>query len=299
MKVVRWFSEGIYPLDVLERGGGLSLPFTDDDGRASDRVLVTGISGAGKSTLLEMIGRLGRALWQALTEGKIDKQPPKSCALVLQGLMERPLLVVSAKDEAFWDKVVHARQAELAVGWVAGAPRGFDTPDIEALARRVREAPDSVPNMLLLTEDEQRNLPDAAHLAEAFWALHARAPQRSAALMEQTALLLSGKKITLSDTEMRVRLARGGEHPLGKLSSGERRIIALLLAVAERLHPGGVLLIDEPEAHLHPSQTLGFLTTLEQIVLPDDGQMILTSHTPEVWRRYDSLGVNLVLEDQA
>jgi hypothetical protein len=41
---------------------------------------------------------------------------------------------------------------------------------------------------------------------------------------------------------------------------------------------------------------LGVLTTLERMALPEGGQMLLTSHAPEVWRRYAGLGVRVTLE---
>ena len=47
----------------------------------------------------------------------------------------------------------------------------------------------------------------------------------------------------------------------------------------ERLVPGGLHLLDEPEAPLSPSRQLAFLALLKQLVA-DGGQVILATHSP-------------------
>lgn len=101
---------------------------------------------------------------------------------------------------------------------------------------------------------------------------------------------------------LRVETSRGGrrgEHSLDDLSAGEHQILIQLYLVSRWLNPGGIVMIDEPDLHLHPSLLNGFHTKLEQIVKERDGQLILTSHNPELWRRYENIGKRVRMgEDQ-
>ena len=49
-------------------------------------------------------------------------------------------------------------------------------------------------------------------------------------------------------------------------------------------------MIDEPDLHLHPSLLSFYLTRLEHLVKSRDAQLILTSHNPELWSRYEAKG---------
>lgn len=75
------------------------------------------------------------------------------------------------------------------------------------------------------------------------------------------------------------------------LSSGEHQVLIMLFTVQRWLMPGGIVLIDEPDLHLHPSLIMPLLAILENIVKQRQGQLILTSHATEVWERYENLGM--------
>ena len=62
------------------------------------------------------------------------------------------------------------------------------------------------------------------------------------------------------------------------------------------MEKGGIALIDEPDLYLHPSLVAGFLATLEKMVADRHGQLIITSHVPEVWNRYEALGQRILME---
>jgi ABC-type transport system involved in cytochrome c biogenesis ATPase subunit len=294
VKMAHWYSRGICPLDALARDGWVSLSFAEEDGVASDRVLLTGISGAGKSTLLALLAGAWAAA-RAMLGGASPVLPPVETALVITGLSQRPVLCLCAGDEGFWRRAATAHPQALAVGWLAGQPRGWDAPQVRALARRAGEGGVGIPNALLLDDAQDPTLPPGA-LAQEMEDLAAQAPERCAALLTLLEPLLSGKCVVVAKEGAAVRMASGALHALDKLSAGEKRVLGMLLAVCRQFIPGGVLLVDEPAAHLHPSQVLGLLATLERMALPGGGQIILTSHAPEVWRRYDRLGVNLALE---
>jgi predicted ATPase len=98
--------------------------------------------------------------------------------------------------------------------------------------------------------------------------------------------------IRTGENRLRVKLKRqrGQTHFLDDLSSGEHQVLIQLYLIQRWLEPGGVVLIDEPDLHLHPSLIPGFLATLESLVEEQKGQLLLTSHVPEIWDRYESTG---------
>lgn len=88
-----------------------------------------------------------------------------------------------------------------------------------------------------------------------------------------------------------VKLANGDTHTLDEMSSGEHQVLIMLFMVQRWLQPGGIVLIDEPDLHLHPSLVSPLLATLENIIQKKQGQLILTSHATDVWQRYENLGI--------
>lgn len=90
-------------------------------------------------------------------------------------------------------------------------------------------------------------------------------------------------------------LANGLRHSFDELSSGEHQVLIMLFTVQYWLQQGGVVLIDEPDLHLHPSLITPLLAVLETIVNKKEGQLILTSHATDVWQRYESLGLRYPL----
>jgi len=113
---------------------------------------------------------------------------------------------------------------------------------------------------------------------------------------------LSGKeiltKVKLGDNRLRVKLkdGTGTTHGLDELSAGEHQVLIQLYLVSRWLEKRGIVLIDEPDLYLHPSLISGFIARLEKMVADRNGQLIITSHVPEVWSRYDALGKRILLE---
>lgn len=108
----------------------------------------------------------------------------------------------------------------------------------------------------------------------------------------------SGKKIEFDipvGGRQGVLLANGQRHSFDELSSGEHQVLIMLFTVQRWLQKGGVVLIDEPDLHLHPSLIAPLLAVLEDIVKRREGQLILTSHATDVWQRYESLGLRYPL----
>ncbi len=127
-------------------------------------------------------------------------------------------------------------------------------------------------------------------------ALKAAESYRFADLVEDMNGFLVGKAISqdvkLGENRLRVLLRDSGNatHWLDELSSGEHQVLIQLYMVGRWLEPGGIVLIDEPDLHIHPSLIPAFLSRLEAMVRDRDGQLLITSHSPDIWDRYEALG---------
>lgn len=112
---------------------------------------------------------------------------------------------------------------------------------------------------------------------------------------------LSGKEIESDiqpgESRLRVKLKgkRGQHHSLDELSAGEHQVMIMLYLLARWAEPGAVVLIDEPDLYLHPSLVGGLLSSLEKLVKDINGQLLITSHMPEIWQRYEASGRRIEL----
>jgi hypothetical protein len=181
-----------------------------------------------------------------------------------------------------------------------------------------------VPNVIHLDGEERRWIPPRNGLGEVvaddpgrrwlvnYWptadwrgqieasliALKTLDPERyHGVLYELNAFLKPKQILPVPDQNMRLRVEppKGGVHSLDDLSAGEHQILIQLYLVSRSLMPGGIVMIDEPDLHLHPSLLSLYLTRLEFLVRGRGGQLILTSHNPELWSRYEARGHRIEL----
>jgi AAA15 family ATPase/GTPase len=96
---------------------------------------------------------------------------------------------------------------------------------------------------------------------------------------------------------LRVRLkkGRGKYHYFDDLSAGERHVLVVLFNVLRWTRPGGIVMLDDPDLFLHPSLVTSLLSVVEGIVFRRDGQLIITSHNKDLWRRCDNLGKEIII----
>jgi predicted ATPase len=94
-----------------------------------------------------------------------------------------------------------------------------------------------------------------------------------------------GKRIVGVDQQsfrVQVQAEDGQQFSIDALSSGEKQILLTLGEVQRRLRRGGVLLIDEPEIHLHPRWQRLLVRALTDLCAEQDTQLIITTHSEEV-----------------
>lgn len=121
-------------------------------------------------------------------------------------------------------------------------------------------------------------------------------PKRFFRVLDELNLFLTGKEIESDikpgENRLRVKLKgqRGQYHNLDELSAGEHQVLIILYLIARWAEKGCLVLIDEPDLYLHPSLISGLLSRIEKLVDEHGGQLLITSHIPEVWSRYESTG---------
>ncbi len=104
-------------------------------------------------------------------------------------------------------------------------------------------------------------------------------------IVEEANKFMIGKRLNGFDRrtgDLMVEVEGGGRHPITDLSSGEKQVLLMLATITRWLRPGGIVLIDEPDLHLHSSLTTAFVGHLRRMVMAKNGQLIVASHAPEL-----------------
>lgn len=71
-------------------------------------------------------------------------------------------------------------------------------------------------------------------------------------------------------------------HPLDRLSSGEKQIVLLVAFAACLLQEGGVLVVDEPDLHIHAAMVKPLVGVLYQLTQERHGQLIVAAHSTQL-----------------
>lgn len=78
-------------------------------------------------------------------------------------------------------------------------------------------------------------------------------------------------------SNIEVEIPSGYRHSLGDLSSGEQEMLAMMYFVRRLSASGGILCIDEPEQHLHPTLQAALFEAMKG--LADRSQVLVVSHS--------------------
>jgi hypothetical protein len=109
------------------------------------------------------------------------------------------------------------------------------------------------------------------------------------AIVAQVNAFLIGKRLNGFDRRtgnLLVQIEGGDTHPIEELSSGEKQVLLMLATITRWLRSGGIVLIDEPDLHLHVSLATAFVNHLRRMVGAKGGQLIVASHMPELWAEF-------------
>jgi energy-coupling factor transporter ATP-binding protein EcfA2 len=90
----------------------------------------------------------------------------------------------------------------------------------------------------------------------------------------------SGKRFVWRGGDLLVEIgATGDQHTLVELSGGEKHALLLVVELLRRWRKGSLILIDEPEKHLHPTWQTALWTMLEVWQKERGGQVIVATQS--------------------
>lgn len=72
----------------------------------------------------------------------------------------------------------------------------------------------------------------------------------------------------------------GREIHLGQASSGERELLSFLLGIYAYRIAGGIIIVDEPELHLHPKWQRVLLRIFKELARKTNNQFVISTHAP-------------------
>lgn len=81
------------------------------------------------------------------------------------------------------------------------------------------------------------------------------------------------------DGVLHVETKHGDRHPLESLSSGEKQVLLFVAELFRRWTPGSLVLLDEPELHLHESWLAALWGALRRLQRERGGQVIVTTQS--------------------
>lgn len=78
------------------------------------------------------------------------------------------------------------------------------------------------------------------------------------------------------------------EHLFGKLSSGHAIVLLTITKLVELVNENTLVLLDEPEGHLHPPLLSAFIRCLSDLLIKRNGVAIIATHSPVVLQEVPS-----------
>ncbi len=76
--------------------------------------------------------------------------------------------------------------------------------------------------------------------------------------------------------------ANGRKRSFKKLSAGQRLVVSLFADIIAFIEEGSILLIDEPETHMHPGLLSSMYVALSDLLVEYDSYAIIATHSPVV-----------------
>jgi ABC-type lipoprotein export system ATPase subunit len=131
----------------------------------------------------------------------------------------------------------------------------------------------------------------------------AREPERFEECLRFVNLALGHRRKRITGFGENGRLVVEGEsesgkryqHPIEELSSGEKQMLLMLGFTIAFLRPGGIVLLHDPDLHIHVSMVARLIESLEQIVRQCGGLLIAASHSESAWDRFSRVGERIEL----
>lgn len=79
-----------------------------------------------------------------------------------------------------------------------------------------------------------------------------------------------------------------------KLSSGQKIVLSIIVKIVEHIEPASIVIVDEPETHLHPSLMSSFMHSLRVILTKYKSYAIIATHSPVILQETPSRFVQVL-----
>lgn len=99
---------------------------------------------------------------------------------------------------------------------------------------------------------------------------------------------------TLARKEEEAAFAQNAAHIYEHLSSGHKIVLLMITRLVELVEERTLVLLDEPEAHLHPPLLAAFMRALSNLLVQRNGVAIVATHSPVVLQEVPKACVNIL-----
>ncbi|MHC2297933.1 AAA family ATPase [Rhizobium mongolense] len=257
-----------------------------------DRVaVITGRNGSGKSTLLFRLARIlhasqgDRRSDELLRLGSID--PPGI------GFSRIITIAYSAFDTFQVPGVGDVETRQIIKDIQSGTGR-YVFAGLRDIARELQERPDRQPDPSLQADGEQSQfaldrqevtyLKSAGQLAEEFALAVDRifAGDRSLVLLRILKVLFADASFAdVADRALEF-LQRDLRKAFMSMSTGHKIVLHATVTLIANALPKSIVLIDEPESHLHPPLLAAFMHGIRDVLQTYDSFAVIATHSPVV-----------------
>lgn len=87
---------------------------------------------------------------------------------------------------------------------------------------------------------------------------------------------------SIADIENEDEFESTSSNVFSKLSSGHKIVLLTITRLVETIEERSLVLIDEPEAHLHPPLLSAFIRVLSELLIDINGVAIIATHSPVI-----------------
>jgi predicted ATPase len=106
--------------------------------------------------------------------------------------------------------------------------------------------------------------------------------RRALEMLEADPLFKGEEVVDLSSNDDDSEIEEQAKKIYGKLSSGHKIVLLTLTRLVEYVDERTLVLLDEPEAHLHPPLLAAFVRSVSHLLMQRNGVAIIATHSPVV-----------------
>ena len=230
--------------------------------------VLIGRNGVGKTYLLN-----------AMTRALVSFQPDPNVDGIFKTITSSPFFTEST-DVPFANVVSVTFSAFDEFSDIPGSrtPKGIQYSNIGLRSH----TKDQRGNSVVITHDPSELARDFSNSAKVC-VVGARSERwrRALSTLETDPIFAEAQVSTLASTE-EAQFGRQASQLFKKLSSGHKIVLLTVTELVEKVEEKTLVLMDEPEAHLHPPLLSAFVRALSDLLINRNGVALIATHSPVV-----------------